>query len=652
MKVPPASKPARLVLVRCKVWCTFSRLLCATMLALAVALVVVGLATGNPWPWSICAILGMHVLGVMLVLRNVAGLDRLESELHEAAEYARDLFEASPDPMVALSPDGMITHVNHAAEHTIRQTRQHLVGTCFSGHFTESEPVSRAVGAALTGQTIRELPLTLIRHDCGVLPIHCCIAPRRDADGAIRGIFAVVRDMTDMCQAHLQLQFQADHDALTALPNRRLFRERVEQAIHQSASDKHPIVVMVIDLDNFKDINDTLGSALSDELLKSIATCLAAGLPPGDTVARIGGDEFGVLMINPAQTRDIQHRADKLRRLVAQPHQLGGREVTIRCSIGISIFPLDPGDADTLLRNADIALYQAKQNGKNTCQYFIPEMNLAIQRRVDLGHHLLGALKRDELALHYQVQVDLDSAAVMGVEVLLRWHNMVLGGVSPVEFIPVAEDTGLILPIGAWVLEQACRQAAQWRADRGADLPIAVNLSARQFRDARLVSMVKDVLASTGLPAHLLELELTESMLMHDVNHALDMMTQLKAIGVSLSMDDFGTGYSSLSRLKRFPLDKLKIDRSFLVDIPHNPNDIAIVRSIIALAHGLGLRTIGEGAETREQMAFLHAHGCEAVQGYYVSPPLPAPELQVFLQRWAKQQKQARLAWQLSQGTA
>lgn len=621
----------------------------ALLLALGCMLAMLSLAVGGVWLMIACVMLGLNALAVMLALRHAASLAPSASALREAAACAHRLFDVSPDPMIALSPAGVITHVNHAAEQTIRQSSDHLAGTHFSGLFTEPDAVNAALRAVLAGQTLQDVSLTLIRHDCGVLPTLCWIAPHRDADSRVCGMFAVVRDVTDMCQAQLQLQFQADHDALTTLPNRRLFRERVDLAIRQSIDKPHPVVVMVMDLDNFKDINDTLGSALSDELLKIIAARLASCLPSGDTVARIGGDEFGVLMVDSTQTRDIQRRADKLRRLVAEPHWLGGREVIVRCSIGVSIFPLNPGDADTLLRNADIALYQAKQNGKNACQYFAPEMNLAIQRRVDLGHHLRAALKKDELALHYQVQVDLASGAVIGAEVLLRWRSATLGNVSPVEFIPVAEDTGLILPIGAWVLEQACRQVMRWRAESGVILPIAVNLSARQFRDARLVSMVQDVLVRTGLPADLLELELTESMLMQDVNHALKMMTQLKAIGVSLSMDDFGTGYSSLSRLKRFPLDKLKIDRSFLMDIPHSPNDIAIVRSIIALAHGLGLQVIGEGAETREQMVFLHAHGCEAVQGYYISPPLPAAELEAFLLGWTAQHVHARLAWRASQ---
>ncbi|MBS1190057.1 MAG: diguanylate cyclase/phosphodiesterase with sensor(s) [Rhodocyclaceae bacterium] len=452
--------------------------------------------------------------------------------------------------------------------------------------------------------------------------------------GAPRGAVLVLRDVTEMQQVRIQLQFQATCDPLTALPNRRIFRERVQQAMARARRKGRLAAIMLIDLDDFKDVNDSLGHAVGDDLLKGMALRLAESLGETDTVARIGGDEFGVLVEDLAQVEDIQPLADKVLEAAAAPLCLEGHEVTVNCSIGVSVLPVDSDDADTLLRNADTAMFAAKESGKSACRYYTDDMNAVVQRRVHLGNRLRNALLRSEFSLHYQPQVDLDSGAVVGVEALIRWNSEDLGCVSPAEFIPIAEASGQIVPIGDWVLAEACRQAALWYRQSGHSLSVAVNISARQFRDSDIVGSVTRVLAETGLPVHLLELELTESMLMRDAARAAETLARLKEIGVRIAIDDFGTGYSSLSYLKRFPIDHLKVDRSFVIDISGSQHDRAIVCAIVALAHNLGLKVIAEGAETAEQMAFLQKLGCDQVQGYYVSRPRPAADVPGFLRDW------------------
>ena len=565
--------------------------------------------------------------------RMVALLDKERSEaiFRSVTGYAHNLIEASIDPMFTIDTEGLIADANRAAEHISGLRRAELVGSDFAAMFSEPGQARAALSQVLPDGEVRDLTLTVARRDGGFTMVSCNITPYCDTDGTVRGAFVVARDVSERHQMQVMLQFQASFDALTALPNLRQFHERVEWATAQARRSGRFVAVMLIDLDNFKDVNDTLGHEAGDEFLKSIGNRLVQALRETDTVARIGGDEFAVLLEDMAQAEDAQPLVNKILDTVAVPLLIEQSEVTSTCSIGISIFPNDPGDASVLLRNADTAMYRAKGAGKNNCQYFTAAMNSAVQRRVELGNRLRGGLKRDEFSLHYQPQIDLGSGAVVGVEALIRWNAEGLGPISPMDFIPIAEDTGLILPIGAWVLREACRQGAQWWAEDGVAISVAVNLSARQFRDIDIVATVERVLDETGLPPHLLELELTESMLMRDVASVVETLAQLKKTGVRIAIDDFGTGYSSLNYLKRFPLDCLKIDRSFVSDIPGDRNDEAIVRSIVTLAHSLGLKTIAEGVETVEQLAFLHELGCDEIQGYYISRPRPAADLLSFL---------------------
>jgi diguanylate cyclase len=425
-----------------------------------------------------------------------------------------------------------------------------------------------------------------------------------------------------------ELERQANYDALTGLPNRHLFHDRLRQAVFAQRSTKS-IAVVFIDLDHFKVINDSLGHNFGDEVLRHIGERLQSAVRDGDTVARLGGDEF-VLILSDQTREDVIFRT--MRRLigkVSEPIMIGDRELNITCSAGISLYPQDGPDVQTLLKNADAAMYRAKSQGRNTFQFFTAEMNELANERLSMEQSLRRAIERDELLLHYQPRVNLATGAVDGVEALVRWNHPVRGLVLPDRFIPLAEETGLIVPIGEWVLRTACEQGEAWRR-AGFHPVISVNLSARQLWGGGLVRLVGDVLAATGMADHL-ELELTESMVMHDAENVIATMQALKAIGVRLSVDDFGTGYSSLSYLKRLPLTALKIDGSFVRDITSGGTDEGLIaKAIISLGHSLHLKVIAEGVETEAHRRFLKAHDCDEIQGFLISRPVAAAECEKF----------------------
>ena len=423
----------------------------------------------------------------------------------------------------------------------------------------------------------------------------------------------------------------AQHDVLTGLPSRSLLQDQLGLAIGASERSGEPLWVMLIDLDRFKYVNDSMGHKAGDVLLMTIAARLRSALRDSDTVARLSGDEFVVIMSqHPAQQLG-PHLVQQLMDSVAQPVLLGAKEYSVTCSIGVAVYPTAGALADSLIEHADIAMYSAKKLGRNNFQFYTPAMNDEAQERVRIESALRKALERDEFVLHYQPQVDLASGKIVGMEALLRWQHPELGMVPPMRFISVAEDTGLIVPIGAWVMRTACLQNRAWHDAGLGALRVAVNLSARQFGSPDLLDNIRAVLDDSGLDAHYLEIELTESLFMSDVTLAVELLHSMKAIGVNLSIDDFGTGYSSLSYLSRFPIDVLKIDRSFVTNITRDANDAALVASIINLAHNLKLSVIAEGVETEEQLDYLRSHGCDEMQGYYVSRPLPAHEFERFL---------------------
>jgi diguanylate cyclase (GGDEF)-like protein/PAS domain S-box-containing protein len=452
------------------------------------------------------------------------------------------------------------------------------------------------------------------------------VAPVRGASGAVSHHVCVMNDMTAVIDYQAQLEHQANHDALTELPNRKLFGDRLHQAVAYAQRYRHALWVVFIDLDNFKLINDSLGHHLGDELLRRTGARLLGCVRDSDTVARLGGDEFMLILHDEPQGHLSPALLQKIVDTVAAPVQLGDQQLIVTCSVGVSLYPQDGADAQQLLSQADIAMYRAKEAGRNQVQFYEPAMNQRVAERTLIEGHLRNALARGELSLHYQPRVDLRSGQVYGMEALLRWRHPELGQVSPARFIGVAEETGLIVEIGAWVLRTACQQNADWQAAGLPQLRVAVNLSARQFHDKGLEEHIAAALDDSGLNPQYLELELTESLMMENVETAVAALTRLKRLGIALSIDDFGTGYSSLAYLKLFPLDYLKIDRSFIQDMLGDPSGAAIVRSVIALGHSLNFKIIAEGVETAAQLAYLSRYQCDEMQGFLYSRPIPAAD--------------------------
>ncbi|WP_296448444.1 sensor domain-containing protein [Rhodoferax sp. UBA5149] len=438
-----------------------------------------------------------------------------------------------------------------------------------------------------------------------------------------RTVLALEKKAIEQKEAEAHIQRLAHFDALTGLPNRLLLNDRCRHALGAAQRRHQTVALMFIDLDHFKNVNDSLGHRVGDEVLLELAVRLKAAVREQDTVSRLGGDEF-ILLLPETDAAGAAQVAKKLLQAALIPFQIGQHELTVTPSIGIALYPKDGVDLDTLSKCADAAMYRAKGDGRNNYRFFTPEIQAASDRTLLLDNALRRALERGQLELHYQPQISMATGQTVGAEALLRWHHPELGAVSPVEFIPIAESSGLILPIGEWVIRTAVTQLAAWIQQGMAPITMAVNLSSVQFRHAELPQLVTRILEDAALPAHLLELELTEGVAMTQPLEAIAVMTDLRQRGVRMSIDDFGTGYSSLSYLKRFQVYKLKIDQSFVRDIEQDPDDKAIVGAIISMASSLGLKTIAEGVETEGQLAFLRARGCTEAQGYYFSRPVPA----------------------------
>ena len=451
--------------------------------------------------------------------------------------------------------------------------------------------------------------------------------PIFDADHVFQGYRGVGSDETRATLAAQRVHQLACYDSVTGLPNRNMFIAELERALARARRSGGTFGLCYIDLDRFKTINDSLGHAAGDELLKTMAARLRSLLRESDLVARLGGDEFVVLLEGQADVASLSAVARKLLATVSEPLALEGRSLWITGSCGVALFPSDGGDPATLLKNADAAMYQAKAEGKNNFQFYTAALAARAAHLFALESDLRLAVERNELVLHYQPKIDLASASMRGLEALIRWQHPERGLLPPGEFIPMAEDSGLIVPLGRWVLQAACRQLRAWR-DVGFDVPrCAVNLSARQFGNESLLDDVVASLSGAGLEAGLLEVEITESVLMSDPERANHILQRLHALGVHISIDDFGTGYSSLAYLKRFPAQTLKIDRSFVSGLPDDRDDATITQAVIALSHSLGLQVVAEGVETKEQLEFLQRHGCDQAQGYLIGRPMPAAQL-------------------------
>jgi diguanylate cyclase (GGDEF)-like protein/PAS domain S-box-containing protein len=468
-----------------------------------------------------------------------------------------------------------------------------------------------------------------------------------DAAGRVQTVAGTLQDITERRQAEEQIRYLAYYDTLTGLPNRQAFIRDLQKALEIAKRHNRLLAVIVLDLDNFKRINDTLGHAMGDFLLKAVAERLVNGIRCADyvarnlaevdtNVARLGGDEFTMLLTEVQHIRDAAAVAQRLQEIVSQPLHMAGNDVVVTPSMGIAVFPHDGQDVDQLLKNADMAMYHAKESGRNIHQFYSESMNVRALERLSLESRLRKALEQEEFLLYYQPQLDLRSNRITGVEALIRWQNPKMGLVSPADFIPLAEETGLIVAIGEWALYTACAQVKTWLNAGLPPLEMAVNLSSVQFRQSKLTDTIERALRSANLDPRHLKLELTESMIMHQAQDTIATLHQFKEMGVGLSVDDFGTGYSSLSYLKRFPLDTLKIDRSFVKDITSDPDDAAITNAIIAMAHSLNLSVVAEGVETQPQLELLRVNGCDTIQGYLLSKPLPADALVTLLQQEEK----------------
>jgi diguanylate cyclase (GGDEF)-like protein/PAS domain S-box-containing protein len=491
-------------------------------------------------------------------------------------------------------------------------------------------PMESAVGE---NQTVQLPPDgVFVRRDGVKIPIEGSVAPIRDREGRHVGAVIVVRDVSAARAMTLQMTHQAEHDSLTGLPNRFLLTDRTKQAIVTALRDTNRIALLFLDLDGFKHINDSLGHAVGDKLLQSIAKRLLSCMRASDTVSRQGGDEFIVLLSEIGQPEDVAIAARRILAAVAEPHSVDLHELHVTVSIGLSVYPDDGLDAETLVKNADTAMYQAKESGHHSYQFFKPAMNVRAVERQSIEEGLRRGLERGEFMLHYQPKINLRTGEITGAEALMRWTHPTRGPISPAQFIPVAEDCGLILPIGNWVLREACKQARAW-ADSCATVPtISVNVSAIEFRQENFLENLFEILNETGLDPRALELELTETVLMKRAESAASTLQKMRVRGIQIAVDDFGTGYSSLSYLRKFPIDALKIDRSFVQQITMTPDDTTIVAAIISMGRSMKLRVIAEGVETQAELEFLQRQHCDEAQGYYFSRPVSAHQFAILLE--------------------
>ena len=563
--------------------------------------------------------------------------ERRQSE--ENLRLAAKVFESSAEGIVITDSAGNILKVNDAFSRITGYSPSEILGETprllKSGRHDKDFYRKMWTSLLETGHWQGEIWNK--RKNGEIYPEWMSIGNVKNDKGETTHFVGTFTDITQRKAAEERINYLAHHDALTGLPNRTLLHDRTTQALAACQYQHNKSALLLIDLDRFKNINESLNHDFGDRLLKLVAERLGGCIRALDTLARSGGDEFVVLMAEVHNLNEITAMAKNILAAMNQPFQLEGQEIIITSSIGISVYPDDGDNTPTLLKNADVAMYRAKELGRNNCQFYTQDMNVRTFETLVLENSLRHALALRQFELHYQPQVGIAGGAIVGVEALIRLRHPELGMVSPANFIPIAEETGLIVPIGEWVIQQACLQAKAWHEQGHGGLCVAVNLSARQFRQPGLVAAVEQALAASGLPPGCLELELTESILMQDTEETLATLHQFKVMGVQLSIDDFGTGFSSLGYLKRFNLDKLKIDQSFVRDITSDPNDLAIARAVIALGHSLNLKVIAEGVETAEQLALLRENGCDEMQGYYFSRPLPAGEISRFLQERREQ---------------
>ena len=566
-------------------------------------------------------------------IRNMVERETAEDALFTEKARAQVTLDSIGDAVISTNISANVTYLNPVAEKMTGWSKKDALGRPFAEIFKIIDGATRKTAPNPIAVAIEEnktVALTpnciLIRRDGSESAIEDSAAQIRDRFGSVTGGVIVFHDVSMSRAIVSEMQHLAQHDVLTDLPNRMLLNDRIAQAIVTAHRNGTEVAVLFLDLDQFKHINDSLGHPVGDKLLQSVAARLVGCVRSTDTVSRQGGDEFVVLLSEIKHAADAGNMARKILTALTGCHAIDGHDLHITASIGLSTYPADGQDAEMLMKNADTAMYQAKEKGRNNYQFFKKEMNLRAVKRQSLEGGLRDALEHNQFLLHYQPKINLATGNISGVEALVRWLHPTLGLIPPLEFLPIAEDCGLIVPIGRWVLKEACRQAQEWIAVGLRSVPVAVNVSSLEFRSAGFLENMRAVLRDACLNPRFLELELTETVLMQHADSTLSVLSGLKSIGVQLAVDDFGTGYSSLSYLKRFPIDCLKIDQSFVRDITSGSDDVPIVRAVITMAKSLRQRVVGEGVETEEQMSFLQAHGCDEVQGFYLGLPLAAKD--------------------------
>lgn len=569
--------------------------------------------------------------GLVQTVEDISERKATEDALFEEQVRAQVTLDAIGDAVVTTDILGNVTFVNLVAEAMTGWPRATAMGRPLTEVFNIIDGKTRAIAVNPALRAIAEnrtlglaMDSVLIRRDGSETAIEDSAAPIHNRDGQVTGAVLVFHDVSESREMALKMAHLAQHDFLTGLPNRMLLTERLARAIGLANRHQKQVALLYLDLDDFKHVNDSLGHAIGDLLLQSIAERLKAGVRVTDTVCRQGGDEFVILLAEIEHPQDAGRVADTLLASLALPHMINGHELHATVSIGISVYPNDGVDLDAVLQNADTAMFHAKSCGRNNYQFFQTDMNTRAVRRQFVESSLRRALKHDEFLLHYQPQIDLVSKRMIGVEALIRWRDPELGLVYPAQFVPIAQECGLIVPVGRWVLREACRQTRAWLDAGLAAVPVAVNISALEFRQPGFLEGVTQILKETGLAPCYLELELTESILMHDADASILVLQGLKAMGVKIALDDFGTGYSSLSYLERFPIDTLKIDQSFVRDITSDTGSATIVSAVIGMGKNLKQRVIAEGVETENQLDFLLARQCDEGQGFLFSHPLSA----------------------------
>ncbi len=576
----------------------------------------------------------LRPLGLVITIVHDQTLVRFTQQALRESEHRYEVMaNASPVGIIRLDAAGRCHHVNRRWCELTGLTPMQSLGKLWpeAAHPDDRQQLTSHWEAALARGGVFQAECRFKQGDGGTCWALVQAEPVQDHEGILEGFIATITDITASKRTEEEIRQLAYYDSLTGLPNRTFFLEQLERSVANARRGGFGLALLFCDLDNFKDVNDAHGHDLGDGLLQAIGGRLNACTRKGDVLSRLGGDEFVLLLPRIRKDGEILTVARKVTEAMTQPFEVQGQEIFASMSIGVAVFPDDGDDVHTLLKHADLAMYAAKAEGRNRFQFYSEEMNRRIQQRTRLEAGLRRALDQGELSLVWQPQFSLATGDLVGVEALLRWHSPELGEVSPVHFIPLAEETGLIQPIGTWVLQEACRHAARWQKNGSGPLRVAVNLSGRQFMEPGIIDLVKRTLVESGLDPAWLELEITESILMHDASAAQRTLQALRSDGVHFAIDDFGTGYSSLLYLRNYPVSRIKIAREFITDIITSPNDAAIAGTVIAMANSLSMVALAEGVETREQADFLRDLGCHEVQGFYFSRPLSVQEFEGLL---------------------